>query len=235
MARAVIVLGGLVLLIVCADSSLRANNAQQSSVQPPSPGRELAVLIDVNPHQEKVLPVELDLAEGVVEELRQPGSTFTVITFGDDSPTVIKSRVDADEALAAIRAVRLGRPSDGYLSAQLYRALNLAFDQFPDDARPKSVLVITEGNDYPRGNALRKTVSRAQRSHVICNVAMVADHTFYGTKSIQKYGFFLRRLVGKTHGRYVEVGGEQKEVPHSVEQLSESIREQGEGQRKARR
>jgi hypothetical protein len=223
------------LLTVCAGSSLRANDAQRYNLQSALPGRELVVLIDVNPQQEKVLPVELDLAEGVVQKLRQPESTFTVITFGAEPPTLLKSRVHTDEVVTAIEAVRLGRPSDGYLSAQLYQALNLAFDQFTEDARPKSVLVITEGNDYPRGNALRQTVFRAQLSHVICNVAMVADHTLYGTKAIQRYGFYLRRLARKTHGRYVEVGGQEKNVPHSVDQLSESIRGRAEGQQKARR
>lgn len=228
--RAVIVLGGLVLLSVCADSSLRANNAQQSSVQPPSPGRELVVLVDVNPHQVKVLPVELDLAERVVQELRQPGSTFTVITFGAEPPTLLKLRVSADEAVAAIRAVRLGRSGERYLSAQLYGALSLAFDDLPNDARPKSLLVITEGNDYPRGKAFEQAIFRAQQLQVTCSIAMVADHTFYGTKSIQRYGFFLRRLAGKTRGRYVEIGGKQREVAHAVDQLSERIREQGGGQ-----
>jgi hypothetical protein len=234
-AHPVIVFGLCALLTVLAGSSLGASNFQRSSLPARSPGLELVVLLDVNFHQEKVLPVELDLAEGVVQQLRQPDNLFSVITFGAQLPTLLKSTVHAEEAVAAIREVRLGRSSESYQSEQLYGALNLAFGQFTDDARAKSLLVVTEGNDYPHGKALEQAVYGARQRHVTCNIAMVADHTFYGSKSIQRYGFYLRRLAGKTHGQYVEVGGQHKGVLHSVDLLSEGIREQDRGQQKALR
>jgi hypothetical protein len=234
-SQSAIIFGLFALLTVCAGSSLGASNFQRSILPARSHGLELVVLLDVNVHQEKVLPVELDIAEGVLQELRQPESLFSVITFGAQRPTLLKSRVHAEEAVAAIRDVRLGRSSEGYQSEQLYGALNLAFGQFTDDANAKSLLVVTEGNDYPYGKALEQAVYGAQQHHVTCNIAMVADHTFYGSKSIQRYGFYLRRLAGKTHGRYVEVGGQQKGILHSVDILSESMREQDRGQQKVLR
>ncbi len=223
LARSVIVCLLSTLLAVCASFTLQGNGALQESQQPISLGHQIVMLLDVNPNQKKVMPVEQALAEGVVKKLSQPGSLFSIITFGTQPPTLLKSRVQADEAIAALRNVGLGQPSQEYLSAQLYDALNLAFGQFTDDARSKSILVITEGNDYPHGKTFKQSVSRAQHLQVACNVAMVAEHTFYGSKSIQRYGFYLRRLAGKTHGRYVEVGDSQKKVPHSTDQLSESI------------
>jgi len=211
----------LVLLTFCADSPLLSENAPQTHRPSPS-GHHLVALLDVNANQKKVLPVELAVAQGVIQKLDQPGNVFWVITFGSQPPAWLKSGVQADEAIAAIRGVSLEQTSADYLSVHLYDALNLALGQLTDDARPKSILIVTEGNDG-RGKMFKQTLSRAQQFHVTCDVAMVADHTFYGSKAIQRYGFYLRELAGKTHGRYVEVGGRQKIVPRSVDRLSESI------------
>ncbi len=117
----------------------------------------------------------------------------------------------------------LERSREKYFSVHFYDALNLAISQFSDDSRSKSLLIISEGNDYFPHKTFKETIARAQQLQAACDVAMVADHTFYGTKGIQRYGFDLRRLAGKTHGQYIEVGGKQKKVPRSVERLSEGI------------
>ncbi len=211
------------LLIVCADSFLWSKIEPQTKTQPSPSGLQLVVLLDTNPHQKKVLKVELTLAEKIIQQLNQPQNRFSVITFGSQSPILVKSVVPPAEAIAAVRDVRLEQTREKYFSVQLCDAVNLAFDQFTDDAGPKSLLVISEGNDYFPGKIFKHTVSRASRLRVTFEVAMVADHSFYGTKGLQRYGFDLRRLVGKTHGRYVEIGGKEKKIPRAVEQLSENI------------
>ena len=210
------------LLTVCARLPLRGDSEPQNSLRTSSSGHHLVVLLDINPNQKKVLPLELALAEGVIQKLGQPGNAFSVVIFGSKSPTLLKSGVQANEAVAAIRDIGLGQQSDEYLSVQLYEALNLAFAQFTDDAGPDSLLIITEGNDGP-GKMFKQAVTRAQQLQVICNVAMVTNHTLYGSKAIQRYGFYLRELAGKTHGRYIEVGDRPKKIPRSIDRLSESI------------
>jgi len=206
--------------VIDEESSLRQQQVSSSSHQ-------VVVLLDVNPHQKKVLPVELAVAEGIIQRLHQPGNTFSVITFGSQTPTLVRLGVTADQAIAAILDVTLEQTREKYFSIHFYDALNFAMKQFIDNTSPKSLLVISEGNDYfPRG-AFKETVARAQKLQAACDVAMVADHTFYGTKGIQRYGFDLRRLAGKTHGQYIEVGGKQKKVPRSVEKLSGSILNRG--------
>jgi hypothetical protein len=212
----------LVVLAFCAKSPILGENVPQTQ-RTSSSGHQLVVLLDVNANQRKVLPVELSLAEGVIQKLDQPGNVFSVITFGSQSPVLLKSGVHADEAVAAIRDVSVEQPTEKYSSVRFYDALSLAINQFTDDARRSSLLVISEGNDYFPRKTFKETVARAQQLQVTCNVAMVADHTFYGTKGLQRYGFDLRRFVGKTHGRYIEVGGRQKKVPPSVDRLSGSI------------
>jgi len=180
------------------------------------------VLVDINPHQQAVLPIELALAEGVIQKLDQAGSIFSVITFGSKSPILLKSGVPAKEAVAAIRDIGLGEQNAESLSVQLYDALNLAFGQFTDDAGANSLLIITEGNDGI-GKMFKQAVTRAQQLRAICNVAMVANHPLYGSKAIPRFGFYLRELAGKTHGRYIEVGDRPKKVPRSIDRVSASI------------
>lgn len=201
--------------------SLRGERLPQTQ-RPSSSGHQIVMLLDVNADQKKVLPVELALAQGVIQKLDKPGNVFWLITFGSQPPALLKSGVQVDEAIAAIRGVSLERTSANYRSVQLYNALNLAFGQFIDDARPKSLLIITEGNDERR-DMFKQGDSRAQRLHVMCNVAMVADHTFYGPKAIQRYGFYLRELARETHGLYVEVGGRQQKIPVAVDRLFNSV------------
>ena len=210
------------LATLCSCLPLRGDSAIQSTLRTSSSDRHLVVLLDINPHQKKVLPVELALAEGVIQKLGQPGNVLSVITFGATPPTLLTSRVQANEAVAAIRDIGLGQPGDAYLAVQLYSALDLAFAQFTNEAGRNSLLVITEGNDG-RGKLFKQAVARAQQLQVICNVVMVADHTLYGSKAIQRYGFYLRELAGKTHGLYREVGDRQEKVTRCVERLSEVI------------
>lgn len=216
----------LVVFAVLASLTLLGGNALQN--QPPSSsGHQLVVLLDLNANQRKVLPVEQMLARGVIEELDRPVNVFSVITFGSEPPALLKSSVHADEAIAAVRDVRPEPTGTEHGSPHLYDALNLAFGQFTLDARAKSLLIITEGNDYARAKVFKHTVSRAQQLHASCDVALVADHTFYGSKAIQRYGFYLRELAGKTRAQYVEVGAWQKKVPPSVDRISKSILAQG--------
>jgi|SRR5215472_11018234 len=203
-----------------------AGEARTTAQDVPSAGHQVIILLDTNPHQKKVLPVELALAEGIIQKLSQPGNSFSVITFGSSPPSLLKSGVASDDAIAAIRGVTL-QTREKYFSVHFYDALTLGLGEFAGDARPKSLLVISEGNDYFPRKTFKETVAKMEQQQIACDAAMVASHSFYGTKGIQMYGFDLRRFVGKTHGQYVEVGGNQKKVPRSAEQLSEGILSRG--------
>src|SRR5579864_6598488 len=69
------------LVILCGDSSLLGDNSPQSNPESSSLGHNVVVLLDRNPHQKKVLALEIALAEGIIEKLDQPENVFTVITF----------------------------------------------------------------------------------------------------------------------------------------------------------
>jgi hypothetical protein len=209
--------------IIAQESALRQ---QQVS----SAGHHLVVLLDINPHQKKVLNVEQALAEGVIQKLAQPGNTFSVITFGSQTPRLLKASVVADEAIAVIRDITIEQTKEKYFSVLFYDALRLAIGQFTDDAGSKSLLVISDANHYFPRKTFKETVVRARQLQAACDMAIVADHSFYGGR-VQRYGYELWGLARKTHGQYVEVGGKQKKIPRSVERLSEGILSRGQDQR----
>ncbi|HEV2731905.1 MAG TPA: vWA domain-containing protein [Terriglobales bacterium] len=183
----------------------------------------MIILLDINPHQKTVLGVELSVTEGIIEKLREPGTSFSIITFGSKPPTLVRSSVHAEEAIAAVSDVSLEQNREKYFGVYFYDALKLALDQSGNDAVQKSIVVISEGNDYFPRKTFKETVSRMQHAQTACHAAMVASHSFYGTKGIQRYGFDLRRLVGKTCGQYVEIGGSKKKVPRAADRIAENI------------
>ena len=211
---------------LCANgqtSTPQDENTPPSRQQVSPSSHELVVLVDIHPHQDKVLPVELALAEEVIHRLERPGNMFSIIVFGSQAPVLVKSHVQAGEAITAVRTVTLEQTQETIFTVHLHGALSLALDQFTNDTRPKSLLVISEGNDDFVGKTFKQTVARAQQLRVGCDVAMVADHPLRGSKSIQIYGFELRRLAGKTHGLYLEIGEQQKKLSRYADQLSENI------------
>jgi len=67
--------------------------------------------------------------------------------------------------------------------------------------------------DYPHGKMFKQTVSQAQKLKVTCNVGDGrGSRVPTAQRQFQTYGFYLRELQGKTHGRYIEVGDRPKRI-----------------------
>jgi hypothetical protein len=188
-----------------------------------SAGHRVVILLDTNPHQKKVIAIEIAVALGIIQKLNQAGNVFSLIAFGSQAATVLKVDDTADNAMVAARDIRLEETKKNSLSVRFYDGLRLALDRFADDGRTQSIVVISEGSDYFPKKTFKQTLSEMQHRQIVCHAAMVASHSFYGTKGIQFYGYNLRRLVGKTNGQYVEVGSNQKIVSRSVDRISDAI------------
>ena len=60
----------LCVAVICVFCAIGAVGEQSSSMDVGSSGHHVVLLLDVNPHQSKVLAVELALAEGIIEKCR---------------------------------------------------------------------------------------------------------------------------------------------------------------------
>jgi hypothetical protein len=212
------------------DSPLLGKNAPQANQQLPS-FQVVILLIDANPNQRKVFSLELDLASGVLDRLDQRDTAVSLITFGSGDPALRSANVKPSEAIDAIKSVNLEQTRERYFSIHLYKAMELALDQFTDDARSKSLFVIAEGREDFGGKAFKQIVSKARQLRVNCDVALVASHSLRGSKSILIYGFYLSELASKTHSRCIEVGDRKKKLPRFVEQFSTDIVNHSQNQR----
>ncbi len=213
------------------DSPPPGQNDPQRRQQPPS--LQVVILLDINPNQRKVFSLESDLATGVLNHLDQPDAAISLITFGSGDPALRSSDAKPSEAIGAIKSVNLEQSGERYFSIHLYKAMELALNQFTDDARPKSLFIIAEGREDFGGKAFKQIVSKARQLGVNCQVALVASHSLRGSKSILIYGFYLSDFARKTHGRFIEVGDRRKKLPRFVEQFSTDILNQSQNQRKA--
>jgi hypothetical protein len=221
-----------ILANVSADSQLLSNNSPEEN-QPPS-SLQVVILLDTNPNQRKVFSLESGLATGVLDRLDHRDAAVSLITFGSGNPVLRTANAKPGEAIDAIKSVNLEQSGERYFSIHLYKALDLALDQFTDDARPKSLFIIAEGREDFGGKAFKQIISKARQLRVNCYVALVASHSLPGSKSILIYGFYLSDFARKTHGRCIEVGDRKKKLPRFVEQFSTDILDQSQNQRKER-
>jgi hypothetical protein len=113
-------------LAVWGQSPLAGDKSSYTQQSASSSAHRLVVLLDINPHQKTVLPVELALAEGIIQRVHQPENTFSVITFASQTPTLLKPGDTADEAIAIIRDVTLEQTRQKYFFVHFYDALSLA-------------------------------------------------------------------------------------------------------------
>ncbi len=219
-----------ILVAGYADSPLLANNARQETQQT-SARRQIVILLDINPNQQKVFALESDLAMGVLDHLDQRDAAVSVVTFGSGKPVLRSTNAKPSEAIDAIRSVIPEQSKERYASIHLYEAMNLALNQFTDDARSKSLLIIAEGREDFSRKEFKQIVFRARQLKLSCYVALVAGHSLRGSKSILMYGFYLSDLASKTHGQSIEVGDRRKKLPRSVERFSTDILNQSQDQR----
>lgn len=181
---------------------------------------KLVVLIDINADQKKVFAVEQNLASEVIERLDKRGFSFSLITFGTAGSDEIKSKVGADEAQNAIQelAVEVApRENDG--APHLYEALATGIAALRTDMSEREMLVISGGGDDLGGKRLKQIRSALRGEHIVLHVAVVSWHPLYGTKGLQVRGFYLHDLAHSTHGKYVELGRNQKKVQRAVQKL----------------
>jgi len=101
--HSLIVAFAFVFFVASALSQSASSGLEPSSMhdQISSSGHQVVERVDIKPHQKNVLAVELALAEGIIQKLNQPQNVFSGITFGVQTPNLLRQSVAADEAIAS--------------------------------------------------------------------------------------------------------------------------------------
>ena len=180
--------------------------------------RNIAIVLDTGPDQAKVLSKEKDLAAGLINDLAGSGTSFTITEAG----TSTKMQAPTQDRSIAIEHVRAITGDGGKkTNIPIYDAIGSVIRKLSITPGLRVVVFIGEGNDG--GSRLRYADLRnlAESTQIALCVALVADHTLRGTKSLLRYGWNLRELTDDNAGIFLE----NLKTPKAKRRVIDSVQE----------
>lgn len=187
--------------------------------------KQIALLLDSNFHQRKVLPLEQRTAVEMLSEFEKERAQTLVISYGAEihSSGELTDDLGSLKNFTASLRVETDKRNETVL---LYDAMKRAFERLSDGPGTKAVVVFAEGNDHGSSIGWAGLARLAQREHIACYVVLYADHSFYG-REVRHYGYYLVELAPKTGGRVWEVGDNPEKAHRAAEQLILALDSQG--------
>lgn len=185
----------------------------------------IALLLDSNYNQRKVLPLEQQTAAEMLVECRKRDTRAVVMSYGTDIYSSGEPTNDWTSLKGFIDSITIDADKHSG-TVLLYDAMKRAIESLGGAAGTKAVVVFSEGNDYGSSIGWRQVARLAERAHIACYIAMFADHSFYG-REIRHYGYYLVELGPKTGGRLWEVGAKPDKAHQVLQQLIRALDTQG--------
>jgi hypothetical protein len=187
--------------------------------------KQIALLLDSNFHQRKVLPLEQQTAEEMLSEFEKERAQALVISYGAEihSSGELTNDLGSLKNFTASLRVETDKRNETVL---LYDAMKRAFERLSDGPGTRAVVVFAEGNDHGSSIGWASLARLAQQAQIACYVVMFADHSFYG-REVRHYGYYLVELPPKTGGRLWEVGDNPRKARETEQQVTEALDSQG--------
>jgi len=189
--------------------------------------KQIALLIDSNFHQRKVLQLEQQTAVEMLSEFEKEKAQALVMSYGAE----IHSSGELTDDFRGLKnftsslRVETDKRNETVL---LYDTMKRAIEKLSDGPGTKAIVIFAEGNDNGSSIGWKDVTRLAHRSHIACYVVLFADHSFYGTKAIRRYGWHLVFDVApKTGGRLWEVGDNSRKAHQAAQQLVLTLGSQG--------
>jgi len=201
-------------IIVRVDNFTAPATAINASPEIP---RNVAIVLETEPDQAKVLSKEKDLAIALINEMADSGTSFTIASAGI-SPKIHTATPDRSVATELVRGTTGNLAPNANVT--IYDAIGSAIRAISFSPGIRVVIFIGEGNDG--GSRLRYSELRslAESNQIAFYAALVADHSLRGTKAILRYGWNLRELASDAAGIFLE----NPETPKATRRLSENVR-----------
>ena len=187
--------------------------------------KQIALLLDSNFHQRKVLPLEQQTAVELISEFEKEKAQGLVMSYGAE----IHSSGELTDDFGSLKdftsslRVETDKRNETVL---LYDTMKRAIEKLSDGSGTKAIVIFAEGNDHGSSIGWTSLVRLAQRGHIACYVVMFADHSFYG-REVRHYGYYLVELAPKTGGRLWEVGDNPPKAHETAQQLILALDSQG--------
>jgi len=187
--------------------------------------KQIALLLDSNFHQRKVLALEQQTAVELVSEFEREKAQALVMSYGAEihSSGELTDDLGSLKNFTASLRVETDKRNGTVL---LYDAMKRAFERLSDGPGTRAVVVFAEGNDHGSSIGWASLARLAQQAQIACYVVMFADHSFYG-REVRHYGYYLVELAPKTGGRLWEVGDNPRKARETEQQVTEALDSQG--------
>ncbi len=187
--------------------------------------KQIALLLDSNFHQRKVLALEQQTAIDLLSEFEKEKAQALVMSYGAEihSSGDLTDDLDSLKNFTGSLRVETDKRNETVL---LYDAMKRAFEKLSNGPLAKAVVIFAEGNDHGSTIGWASLARLAQRGHIPCYVVMFADHSFYG-REVRHYGYYLVELAPKTGGRLWEVGDKPRKAHEATQQLTLALDSQG--------
>jgi len=187
--------------------------------------KRIALLLDSNFHQRKVLALEQQNAVELLSEFEKTEAQALVMSYGTEihSSGELVDDWDSLKNFTASLTVETDKHNETVL---LYDAMKRAFEKLSDGPGTKAVVIFAEGNDHGSSIGWKSLTRLAHRAQIACYVVLFADHSFYG-REVRHYGWCLVELVPKTGGRLWEVGDNPRKARETEQQVTRALDSQG--------
>jgi hypothetical protein len=183
--------------------------------------KQIALLLDSNFHQRKVLALEQQTAGQLLSEIENEDARALVISYG----TEIHSSGGLTNEWASLKGFigsLLAEIDKHNETVLLYDAMKRAFEKLGDGPGTKAVVVFAEGNDHGSSLGWVSLAQLAERAHIACYVVLFADHSFYG-REVRRYGYYLVELAPKTGGKLWEAGENSRKAHDAARQICSEL------------
>src|SRR6266852_6650513 len=187
--------------------------------------KQIALLLDSNFHQRKVLALEQQTAVELVSEFEREKAQALVMSYGAE----IHSSGELTDDFRGLKnftsslRVETDKRNETVL---LYDTMKRAIEKLSDGPGTKAVVIFAEGNDHGSSIGWKSLTGLANRSHIACYVVLFADHSFYG-REVRHYGYYLVELASKTGGGLWEVGDNPRKAHETAHQVIALLNSQG--------
>ena len=186
---------------------------------------KIAVVIDSNFNQTKVLPLERQMVDSLLAEFARRQAQAVVLSYGVEIRSSGELTGEWEGLGTFVRSIQADTDKHN-VRARLFDGLELAMRAFGSGPGTKAVVVFAEGNDYGSSVGWKSVGRLAQKNHIACYVVLVADHTFYGPKAIRRYGWDLVELAPETGGKLWEAGSNSRKAELIIQEVTEQITSQ---------
>jgi hypothetical protein len=213
----------IVLCGICGTAT-RAARLKQDQAGPEAKSRLLlGVLIDTHAHQKNAIEFEREVLNAVADRFTGAAAEGFVIRYADEVETLQDWAPPAVGFRKASNQMELDVHGQNR-STLLSDALNAGLVKLNsrDDASPKVLIVIAEGNDSGSRTRFSQLKALAKSSHVQCFVLLVADHNLMGGR-VRHFGFDLYDLASATKGKAYDIERSQKNLDKAMKDVLKRI------------